>query len=863
MCLLIMLTSVCAGVNANQATLIYGDFTGYADVHKNLKVEEVRTYTADCSDSKTPEGFIYTDKKNSAVENGVLTCRQDSAFAIGSRYVYGDKFATQNTDISFDMSVIAGSLRAGVRLLHEKGDSSERGLWFTFSGNTLTVSEPDSGFSAEVESVPSVRGDTEVIIRDKNSSVELWINGTLVVTVFCYSFGDASRITVYSNEGKIGESTASAIESIGYFNIEADSLEGYIDNIKYTCCEVSEPVYTAEEPVDYSNWVATDDLGRTVMLCGDNVKVNKYVGVFYFLCLVGDGWPIIDHTKLYLERGIDGLKTFLEKREVTSYGNFWAEPYFGYYENTDEWVYRKHAAMLSSSGVDFVFLDISNPSTFNEAHITLFETWLKIRNEGGDTPQICFFTGDNAGRLNDHLTVLSTTVYSEEGFERYRDLFFMWEGKPLIFGLPRMNMTDSEKALLDKFTVRQSWAWKDEPGYWCWLSEYPQIRGRNKDDVFEQMTVTAGHHPATSKGRSYLNGVQPNNGKNDFEFSSDTARLGLCLSQQFEYAIEADPSVIMVTGWNEWIAGHFSDNTTYFANTEVNGYEFIDQFNPEFSRDIEPMKLRDGVGFGDNYYYLMSKYISEYKGAGGAAEAVGEYIDMKALSDLSVWNNVTPKFTDTINDTVYRSHAAFNHKSYYVNNTGVNDIVYARTAQDRNNIYFWVSAAEDIIQYDTVGFMNLYIDIDCDHTTGWEGYDFRICKAHEDGDMYILRYNDKISEFVEYGKAEYYVSGKEMTLAMPKKCIDMYGVNNVKVLSFDFKWADNSTVTYNVMQFMDLGDAAPDSRYNFRYTGTGTLSDGALRLWGIWAACAVAAAALAAFSASAVRRKLRRKNIAV
>lgn len=108
--------------------------------------------------------------------------------------------------------------------------------------------------------------------------------------------------------------------------------------------------------------------------------------------------------------------------------------------------------------------------------------------------------------------------------------------------------------------------------------------------------------------------------------------------------------------------------------------------------------------------------------------------------------------------------------------------------------------------------MNLYIDIDCDHTTGWEGYDFRICKAHEDGDMYILRYNDKISEFVEYGKAEYYVSGKEMTLAMPKKCIDMYGVNNVKVLSFDFKWADNSTVTYNVMQFMDLGDAAPDSR---------------------------------------------------
>ncbi|HOA32641.1 MAG TPA: hypothetical protein PKM70_12045 [Clostridia bacterium] len=38
-----------------------------------------------------------------------------------------------------------------------------------------------------------------------------------------------------------------------------------------------------------------------------------------------------------------------------------------------------------------------------------------------------------------------------------------------------------------------------------------------------------------------------------------------------------------------------------------------------------------------------------------------------------------------------------------------------------------------------------------------------------------------------------------------------------KIDNFDFKWADNSTTEGDVMQFMDLGDAAPDSRFNFRY----------------------------------------------
>lgn len=42
-------------------------------------------------------------------------------------------------------------------------------------------------------------------------------------------------------------------------------------------------------------------------------------------------------------------------------------------------------------------------------------------------------------------------------------------------------------------------------------------------------------------------------------------------------------------------------------------------------------------------------------------------------------------------------------------------------------------------------------------------------------------------------------------LRLPKSVVN----TKVKYLSFDFKWADHSTVDGNVMEFMDLGDAAP------------------------------------------------------
>ena len=78
---------------------------------------------------------------------------------------------------------------------------------------------------------------------------------------------------------------------------------------------------------------------------------------------------------------------------------------------------------------------------------------------------------------------------------------------------------DMEKLINEKFTLRGSWAWKDVDGYWNWIMEYPQAKGRSFEGVFEHGCYN-GSPSISQQGKNYVSGKQPNNGKEDFEFSS-------------------------------------------------------------------------------------------------------------------------------------------------------------------------------------------------------------------------------------------------------------------------------------------------------------------------------------------------------
>ena len=68
-------------------------------------------------------------------------------------------------------------------------------------------------------------------------------------------------------------------------------------------------------------------------------------------------------------------------------------------------------------------------------------------------------------------------------------------------------------------------------------------------------------------------------------------------SALWKRTLELDPPFVMVTGWNEWVAGR---------GGEPGGpVVFVDQFDQESSRDIEPVK----GGHADNYYQIMDFYV--------------------------------------------------------------------------------------------------------------------------------------------------------------------------------------------------------------------------------------------------------------
>ena len=142
---------------------------------------------------------------------------------------------------------------------------------------------------------------------------------------------------------------------------------------------------------------------------------------------------------------------------------------------------------------------------------------------------------------------------------------------------------------------------------WSWLEVYPQHVFRNAAGEKEQMSVGVAQNAVGNRlgsmsepgarGRSFHGGRQAS--------EPDAVLHGYNLSEQCGRALKEDPRVVFITGWNEWIAGRFD---------EFNGIRappmFVDQFDQEHSRDIEPIR----GGHGDNYYYQTVDFIRSYKG---------------------------------------------------------------------------------------------------------------------------------------------------------------------------------------------------------------------------------------------------------
>lgn len=362
---------------------------------------------------------------------------------------------------------------------------------------------------------------------------------------------------------------------------------------------------------------------------------------------------------------------------------------------------------------------------------------------------------------------------------------------------------DTEK-MLEFFTFRAPqpdyFRGQTKPDMWSWLEVYPQHVFTNSAGQKEQMSVGVAQNAVNGRlgsmseqgahGRSFHQGAT--------DSRPDAVRYGFNVVEQWERALREDPRFIFVTGWNEWIAGRFD---------EFNGIKlpvmFVDQFDQEHSRDIEPML----GGHGDDYYYQLASYVRHYKGAHPLPSIVPRPISIDG--DFSDWKDVTTEFRDTIGDPVRRDHRGWDPKTIYRNTTGRNDLVAAKCSWDDQRAYFYVRTREPISAPQGTNWMLLFLDIDANPKTGWLGYDFVINRAAA-GSM--ERHGGAGFDWSPYDTVEWRVARNELELSIPWTTLGL----KTTPANVDFKWADNCIDTGDWSDFTLNGDAAPNDRFNFR-----------------------------------------------
>ncbi len=586
-------------------------------------------------------------------------------------------------------------------------------------------------------------------------------------------------------------------------------------------------------------WVATDALGRQMPsqeAVGPVKDGRHFTGIFY-ITWHGAGnhnlpGPYTDVTRILQE---DPSARLDARHPLWKYGSYhWGEPEAGYFLSQDTWLMRRDLSMLQDAGIDVLILDVTNGVCYWDEWELLFQTMETMRKEGNRTPQFTFWSYN--GNPVKVVTQLYERYYKTE---KYKDLWFHWDGKPLLLynadpsvdanGNYEAKQSDYPAEIFDFFTLRNMW-W----GYYAWGPEHEHDKTRyvgtednwsfglsmNDERVqklpledlaskhqgqVEECAVTPAQHPlgmagapmGVGKSWTRATGEPP---LNEYDLPEGNLEgLGLYFQERWDEALAVDPPFIYLNDWNEWTAGKYNFGDTWFLGRENSPFAFVDQYNAEFNRTIQPMK----GGYTDNYYMQMAQNIRRYKGARPIPVNTG-YRRIRIDGAFGDWDRVRVSYRDTRGDTAWRDADGY-AGLHYTDTSGRNDIVEAKVAVDRKgNLNFCVTTAADITAPEGTDWMLLLVDADQDASTGWHGYDFVVNR--EPGKL-MARSGE---EWVPVADIRYAVFGNRMELSVPAAALGMEAGDG-----FDFKWADHCGPLEDPM-FLQ-GDAAPNRRFNYRF----------------------------------------------
>ena len=589
--------------------------------------------------------------------------------------------------------------------------------------------------------------------------------------------------------------------------------------------------YTVPNNSNYlsGGFAATDDLDRalptslTTGIYGSNGE--KYVGIFYFLWHGEHGDSGVYDLQKIMDTYGDLAKDANAKDPATGkkiYGaigqmHWFAEPLYGYYYASDEWVIRKHMELLTNANVDFLYFDVTNGYIYKSNALKVMRVCHELNEQGYDAPQVVFYTNANSAGV---MKQLYDEIYSKN---LYSDTWFCVDGKPCIVGVEQGNVNGF-------FTVKAA-QWPNEAykqNGWPWMDfEWPQRVFKDSEGNDSAINVSiAQHNKSITFSDSSLYGYALNRGRSFGSTDATNAAMklyraaydadnsltlqGLNFQAQWDRAIQSGVPYVLVTGWNEWVAQR-QDGALH--RKDASFVHFVDTASMEFSRDAEMMR----GGYFDNYYMQLISNIQRLKGSAPVIiQDARRKIDI--AGDFSQWDAVDVKYVDPEGDCKNRNARCFGN-GRYTDSTGYNDIVCAKVTNDTQSVYFYVETAKDIKREEGTEWLRLFINADANSATGWNGYDCLVnLTPGENGVTDIVKCSsdgDGLLTTAPASETYYRVEGNKMMLSVP---MEFFGGDYTK-LYFEFKWADaDGGGQFRTMEdFYTTGDVAPLGRLNWIY----------------------------------------------
>ena len=150
-----------------------------------------------------------------------------------------------------------------------------------------------------------------------------------------------------------------------------------------------------------------------------------------------------------------------------------------------------------------------------------------------------------------------------------------------------------------------------------------------------------------------------------------------------------------------------------------------------------------------------------------------------------------------------------------MNTTGRNDFVLLKVAHDTQCLYFYARTKDPITPSMDAHWMMLFLSIQGNPKTGWEGFDFVVNRKVLNATTTTLERSRGGWNWQRKAEIHYRVEGNELMLAIRRA--DLGLTDHKKPIQLEFKWADNVLDEGDINTFTLDGDSAPNGRFKYRY----------------------------------------------